>query len=729
MKKYSIYFLIFLVIGKAQTCFSFLPDPPQTITQYKEIAVTYNQHLAHFYNNLTPQERVFIYYLFRASLPGNIIASDQLHQNTVEITNLLENVLEHKSFVLEKSNELTNINLEEFFDDLTIYLVYLWANHSQYFMREFKDEKRTPASIGLKSLNQDNLTQILKIINYPNAEQNMTRLAPPLFNKSFESTLTVPGSINESAINFYAKDFTDEDFYKLNPNDQTRLNAYFYVVEKNNQRLPASIVCKVGGKYNKELSVSLYWLEKAYDHVSRFPEQFDEHFIKSLKYLCDFIKTGDEEVFKKHSIEWLKSKSTIDYCFGFIESYADPKSYRAVFQAEATLKSINMEKVNTILPNIEAQLPFPEEFKRESLGDIASLPNASVNTRLFTMGSLGPLNIFYAYCLPNYEEIRSQHGSKQIIYQSEKNVGELTNPTLYKQLFYCKESQEWIKINDPNLLLGHDILNLHVMLHETIGHGSGRLDTHTFVKGDLLIIEGSTHSVGDTIPVTSSNIQQFLLGYNQTIEELRAEVIALLSSIICYDEITKAGLLKDWPSRIEKSKMQELFIVDMTRFALFKLLTQPEDTNEIFGDHARANMTILNYLVEHGGIELVEEEITVNEIKSTILDIRVTNLEKAIKNIKKLAILVQTIRPTGDGQSAALLIDTYGKKIPGPTYIKIMKENLKTVAGDLKATLFLYPTFQPIIDDEENIIDIQTSWPRNIVDQYRQLRELTYSKN
>ena len=698
-----------------------LQDAPLHVDTIKEIAVVYNHNLPACFNKLTPQERVFVYYLFRASLPGNTIAADQHHRDALKIRELLEYVIEHKDVLKDAS---FSFDIKRFVDEVQIYLVYLWTNHSQYFVREKANEKRTPERLDLKVFNCENLGSVLEKLEYPDARLAVEKISESLFDRTVESTGMVSNSITKSAVNFYSPDFTDQDFEKIDPDAQSALNAYFYIDTKDGKRVPSYQKYGVNQKYAKELGVAVSWLSKARDHAKKYPELFDDHLVKSLDYLIDYFNSGDEEFFKKHSIEWLQSNSKVDYCFGFIETYEDPKSYRAIFQSDVTIKSLDIEKLTKRLLSIEGQLPFPEQFKRDNLYGDATIPNASINVKAFTAGSLGPLNCVLAYCLPNYEEIRSTHGSKQIIYHEEKALGELVNPDLYHRLFNGSEYYSWFKKNDPDNKIMSDIHMLEVILHETLGHGSGKLTKHTFIDGEPTTIEGKTYKVGDTIAVTGSNIQQFLAGYDHTIEELRAEIIALLASIIFYDDFAELGMLKQWPEKMNKEKMIELSILSMIRTALRRLIMQDEDSTEITGDHARANTTIMNYLIDHGAITLKEEPITFNGVFYTVLDARILSIPRSIEVITELANLVQHIKSTGDGLKAQWLIEKYGKKIRNTDHMHIMKNNFKAVVGDRKVSAMLYPDYEPVRDQKGEIIDIEASWPQNIVEQYQRFKKL-----
>ena len=701
-----------------------LAKAPERVTAVNEIAVVYNHNLADLFNEITPQERIFIYYMFRASLAGNIIARDQSHRDALAIIAVLEYVLEKKEDLLQK--EVLR-DAKSFLKDVEVYLTYLWTNHSQYFVRESADEKRTPERLNLLHLTPKNLTNALTVLGYPDAELKVNSISRSLFDRQYESTQTVPNSIDTSAVNFYSADFTDEDFAAIDSKGQSALNAYFYIDQRSGKRVPAYQLYSVEGKYAHELSVIVHWLEKAHDIAQNYPEQFDAHVVKSLAYLIEYFKTGDEELFKKHSIEWLKIASRIDYAFGFIETYSDPKSYRAIFQSDVTIKSLDIDTLNAMLPDIERRLPIKKEYKRQTLeAESGGMPNASINVKAFTAGSLGPINSTLAYCLPNYEEIRSEHGSKQIMYHAEKSVGELINPKVSHRLFNGTEYFDWFEKNDPDYQLMRDIFMLEVILHETLGHGSGRPTEHTFQEGEQLTIEGKTYAVGDTIPVTSSNIQQLLAGYDQTIEELRAEIIALLAAIECYDDFVKIGMLKEWPNTVSKEKIIDFSIISMARTGLRRLIQQADSATEVSGDHARANTTILQYLIDAGAIELRTESVTIDGAQYSVLDVYIIDRHTAYDAIKRLANLVQEIKSTGDGLKAEWLIKQFGTAIT-PEHMRIMKDNMKAAAGDIKVSALLYPLYTPVRDAAGKIIDIKAEWPESLAQEYQLYKKLALS--
>ena len=227
--------------------------------------------------------------------------------------------------------------------------------------------------------------------------------------------------------------------------------------------------------------------------------------------------------------------------------------------------------------------------------------------------------------------------------------------------------------------------------------------------------------------MTSENVHEFLGGHSSSLEELRAEIIALYTSIYNFDALAAEGLYKDWPEKIGKEKFIEELIKDMAKTGLRRLLTQPDEGNEIRGAHAQANTTIMNYLLDGGGVQLVKEEVEVDGDDHEVLGFKVTDVERAKRDITQLAQLVQHIKSTGDGQELDKLVETYGIYERDPAHKKAMKQNLKTVVGELKVVASLFAHYEPV-ERDGNIVDVTARWPKDVVDQFQTFKKQAYSK-
>ena len=329
-------------------------------------------------------------------------------------------------------------------------------------------------------------------------------------------------------------------------------------------------------------------------------------------------------------------------------------------------------------------------------------------------GDLGPLFLTAAYCLPNDAVIRSEHGTKQIIYRADKGLAATINPTLTRKLMYLKKRAEWFEAHDQDFSIMTDLWNIHVVLHETLGHGSGKYAEHTFQDGEELKVSGVKHKVGDVIAVTNGNFSKFMAGTDSAIEELRAEIIALYISLNHLDVMKEHGLLKKWPQKLSDDQLREWLLFDMANTALRRMVSQNEDATEVTGAHAQANCIITNFLVEKGGIQFQQEVVDVENENFDVLGIEVTDLNKSIEAVLELMVLTQTIKSTADGIKARWLIDTYGKPL-NQDYFKILKRNEKKIVDHLKERVVINPHFVPELQQDGSWL-VKTSWPADIFD-------------
>lgn len=694
-----------------------LSTAPGHIETFNEIAAIFNDNLSEHYNNLSAQERIVAYYLYRASLPGNRIATDQLSEFGISLRNTFLTLFNNEDQLLalgKKGDACRGIScsMGKFVQEVKTYLVYLWSNQGFYFLREHSHEKRTPHKLGLKTLTKDNIVWALEALKLHNELAEFCRIADQALDEFYKPTGTVPDSISQSGSNFYSSSLTDEDYEQLPSEQKNGINRYFY---KDAEGVKTTLYA-INQRYDKELRVSAHWLEKAAAVVAEHPAIFDTPMHKSLLYLIDFIKTGNEDFFKKHSIEWLKTKNRVDYCFGFIETYNDPKNLRGLFQAEATINTINMENLNKLISKLELKLPVEQVFKRDASIAEQMIPNASINQKIFGTGGLGPLFLTAAYCLPNYEDIRATIGSKQIIYPAAPGLGRLLNKDKSIRLSHPKKFADWLDEYDHDGKLFDDLWDVHCILHETIGHGSGKLSTHVFKHGQKLTVQGIEHEAGEIIAVTHENLSELLAGYDQTIEELRAEIIALYVSVMHVQELAHEGLLSDWFQKLGKQKLQELLIYHMLSTGLRRLLQQNDDATFVSGDHARANCTIMNYFIHNGGCRIVTEHCEYDGEEFTVIDLEITDFKQCLVLMRDLLSQVQRIKSTGDGMAAQALIQTYGIPIDNLEHMQHLKRNEKAVVGNLKGRVMVDPLFTPVIQDGV-VVDIKATWPFNIFEK------------
>jgi hypothetical protein len=688
-----------------------------------------DKEIPDIFNKLTDVEQILVYYLYRASIIGNTIVTQQLHRygldhiNLFRTLNALKDVMTHQN-----PNKTFTFDTKEFFTQVESYYVFLWSNHGQYFVREHSNEKRTPNKLNLNLLIH---TNILNVINYTrqnlcSSEDQKSMMdyfiekfknddyCKSLFDDDFESTLTYNNDIEKSSSNIYSRNFLNSDYDKLTPDQQNAINNTF---EKDATTNNIKVIpyC-VNGKLGYELSVCVFWLKKAHQHVVS-SNKFDKHMELGLEYLIQYLVTGKEQYFKKHSIEWLQSNNKVDYNFGFVEQYDDPKCIRGFFQADITVRTINIDNIHKILPEMELNMPFDNNFKRDPNAKKTVL-NASINHKLFGSGHLGPIYNTAAYNLSNYADISEEVGCKQIIYPSSKSIEQNLNSEVSNLLTYSKSIREWSSTYDKDFQLDRDIWNLQCILHE-LGHASGRSTIHTFVPGDNMTIGGTTYKLGDEIKVTNNNVA-LLIGDYSAIEECRAEMIALYQSSFNLEKLVANGFLTEWLKVCTLDYLEDRLIIGMCTSGLNRIKQQSVGATEMKGAHALANSTIMNYLINGGGIKIIEEKVTTDNTEYTVPSICLVNKNQAKSDIRDLMIELQRIKSTADGVSANKLLNI-GRQIYKKEYIDILHTNQSKVMGALKANIVMFPIYEL----KDNKVSFKLS--NNIMEQIDDLNKLEYS--
>lgn len=746
MKRIVLFCCLMISHGVFAMHRSVLPPAPERVEYVKEILVKFNHEVVGLFNGLSDVEKAFVAMVYQASIPWYSFATDQIHRSSQDVIDILHDIIKHQEVIKiawgSGDLELEGVaNIEDFIAQIRTLLMYVFSNNGIYFIKEHADSKRTPARLGLSLITPNNLEAALccvprdrcSVMTFIAQHEGMfidsmwQDLLGFIFDATIEPTLTTDGSIANSAVNIYGpkgfsagdpRNFTDDDykqFLAMNARHNPLIN--YYSVDYNEETGNRAIVAQsFHERYKESLKISIGYLSMAMRLADDHREYFDEHMVACLGHLINFLKTGDESSYDLYSIVWLKSKSRVGIEMGWTEVYYDPMGNVGFPQAEVTIADpeAGLDAIISMLPSMEEQLPLPPEFKRDVLGSSAAFPNAQVRRQVFGIGGLGPLSSTAAYCLPNKSEIRSQYGTRQVIYPPGKNIQRQVNNDLTNQLFFLPERAAWLAEYDPEASILQKLWYVHVVLHETLGHGSGRVDKHTFVAEDDLTVNGVTYAVGDQIQITEKNSSHFLRGYGSALEEMRAEIIALYTSLVHLDQIKACKLLGDWGDRLSDTQLQEWLIFDMANTALHRMIQQSDAATEITGAHALANCTITNYLVERGGIAYEVAPVDINGVMHDVVGIKIVDLGLSIASVTELMQEVQRIKSTADGVAVERLINTFGKPL-NREFMAILKAHQKTISGDLKATVVIPPHLEPKLGNDGKWA-VQASWPEDCID-------------
>jgi hypothetical protein len=593
---------------------------------------------------LSAPERRFAYYMYRASLSGYQTTLDQFTQYAEFIRGVGVLVKENKDHPK--------------YDQLVEWWVFLFANYGTYFLRGHIDNKHTPTSLGIDLTYAD----IMGMKYSDGLDGRGEECIAYFFRDDYKPSLTVDGDIGASSGNFYSPTMTEALYGTLSAEEKLRLNVRWVRGDDGKiKAIPYTVQTILG------LAGVVMWAGKARDLAAENPDIWGEHMTKSLDLLIESFRTGDEAAFKESQRHWTLNKSRVDYCMGFIERYDDPMQHVGTFQADVTVAAGEMNSLLAKLQSFEERFDFPPEYKRE---DMSSIPNATSRHKVVGVGGCGPMLSAIAYCLPNYADLRSECGSKQVMY----TLPTPSDAKRYQDMYVDAESVAFYDAVSPDMKIDDAVYELLTTLHETIGHGSGSL-----------------HGV------TEAEKGENTGKWRSALEEMRAEILALYTALIFYDEIAETGALGDWPQRVEKEAMQKLIIMDMLDRGWGGWGAVPAGLTEVVQAHQVANTAIMFYVIEHAtGVDLRKETIQFEGEDLEVFRLYVADVPSVVAAVTQMAKKVQHMASTADASEVDEFMLRYGASTRDPENSGIVRGMSNAYKTGVKGALQLFPEWEEI---------------------------------
>ncbi|MBS1766926.1 MAG: hypothetical protein JST05_05930 [Acidobacteria bacterium] len=608
------------------------------------------------FDQLKPTQRKLAYYLYRAALAGDDIGYLQNHPKALDIKHLLEGVWSKKDALDEATR-----------DGLGEYLKLVWANHGNY--SHTHATKFVPANLTYEQLKKAVQIATKKGAKFQVKGGGLAALAhlkPYIFDPKVDPIQVnqVPGQdpIATSANGLYDKGLTLASIQALPAATQAQLNVRFAKRGKKAVAQPF----KVGSVYGEQLASVVYWLEKAQPYVeneltqvtmpdgtvkTRFEANPDQK--EALQDLIDFLKSGDEATFKKHSIAWLKTKSTVDYLNGFYEVYKDPRSVIGAYEANVSYKADSsvIDKLSQNASYFEAKMPWDAKWKRDKI----TPPVASVVNVLMETGDGGPISPA-AYNLPNYADLRKEFGSKNVVLLNVEGASRAATADTSIKASYRPEDQELMRKDSA---LARQWV---VYMHEVIGHGSGQPDA-SLAGADPATKIGPTYSA---------------------LEECRADCVALY--------------------QFPDSKLEEIGAVtaadhaDAYKAMLLQYLTGQLMANGLIeGDtiheaHFRGRQLVLNYLVDNQkGVQV--------DAQDGHYFVEITDAAKAREGVGEVLDKLQTLKAMGDQAGAEAFFGQYGTKV-NKAWHDDAKARLEAMQLPQEKA-FVFPKLVPVVEEND----------------------------
>lgn len=591
---------------------------------------------------LTLRQKLYIYYLAKATLCGRDITTDQFGRYNLRIRKVLEAIYERYE------GDRTTAEYKA----LETYLKRVWFSngiHHHYGCEKFVPaftEEYFRQVVDCCGCEDENIDELCKVIFDPTIQ-------PKRVNQKAGDDL-----VQTSACNYYegVTQQEAEDFYKAmcDENDPMPISyGLNSTLRKTADGMLKEDVWHEGGLYGDAIKHITYWLEKAAEVAE------NELQAKIIGMLVDYYRTGDLRKFDAYSIEWLKEhEGRIDFINGFIEVYGDPLGMKASWEGIVTYKDmVATQRTQTISKNaqwFEDHSPVDPRFRKPQVVGVT----ANVVCSAMLGGDEYPSTAI-GINLPNADWIRARYGSKSI------TIGNLTHA--YNQAAKGNGFLlEFVADEATRALIekyGDVCDDLHTDLHECLGHGSGQLLAG--VSADAL---GS---------------------YGSTIEEARADLFGLY--YIADAKLVELGLVPD----AEAYKSQ--YYTYMMN-GLLTQLTRIQPGNEIEEAHMRNRALIARWTLEHypSAVRLVKHE------EKTFVE--VSDYEQLREAFAKLLAEIQRIKSEGDFEAAKQLVERYAIHVEPKLHEELLARYKSLGIAPYKG--FLNPKMEIVADSEGNATDV-----------------------
>lgn len=595
---------------------------------------------------LTLRQKLYIYYLAKATLCGRDITTDQFGRYNLRIRKVLEAIYERYE------GDRTTAEYKA----LETYLKRVWFSngiHHHYGCEKFVPaftEKYFRQVVDCCGCEDENIDELCKVIFDPTIQ-------PKRVNQKAGDDL-----VQTSACNYYegVTQQEAEDFYKAmcDENDPMPISyGLNSTLRKTADGMLKEDVWHEGGLYGDAIKHITYWLEKAAEVAE------NELQAKIIGMLVDYYRTGDLSKFDAYSIEWLKEhEGRIDFINGFIEVYGDPLGMKASWEGIVTYKDmVATQRTQTISKNaqwFEDHSPVDPRFRKPQVVGVT----ANVVCSAMLGGDEYPSTAI-GINLPNADWIRARYGSKSI------TIGNLTHA--YNQAAKGNGFlQEFVADEATRAMIekyGDVCDDLHTDLHECLGHGSGQLLAG--VSADAL---GS---------------------YGSTIEEARADLFGLY--YIADAKLVELGLVPD----AEAFKSQ--YYTYMMN-GLLTQLTRIQPGNEIEEAHMRNRALIARWTLEHypSAVRLVKHE------EKTYVE--VSDYEQLREAFAKLLAEIQRIKSEGDFEAAKQLVERYAIHVEPKLHEELLARYKSLGIAPYKG--FLNPKMEIVADSDGNATDVRLDY-------------------
>ena len=620
------------------------------------------------WDQLTLQQKAYLYYLGEAAKRGRDILADQNCKYNLCVRKTVEAIL-------------NSYNGDRECADYQNFVVYakriFFSNGIHHHYAEDKFFPEISEGYFAELIKGSDAAQ-LPLNEGETVDEFVAFLTPVVFDHDLypKRRSSDEDIIKNSAVNFYQGGLTKKEveayYNKLrDPKDQTPIS---YGLNSRLVKEKGKIyedVYKADGLYGEAITAIVGWLEKA-NEVAENDIQRDY-----TQKLIDYYKTGDLKTWDEYNIAWVQdSVSHIDFVNGFIEDYSDPMGMKATWESIVDFKDLEATKRSNLIGGnaqwFEDHSPVDARFKKEECKGVSakSIIATTLGGDCFPSPPIG-IN------LPNADWIRKDYGSKSVTITNlmiayDKAADECPHSAL-AEFAYSQDEIDLCK------KYGSDADVVHTNLHECLGHGSGKL-----------------------LPTTQPGA---LKEYSSTLEEARADLFGLY--YLADPKLVELGVMPD----AEAYKAEYCSYI---RNGMMSQLARVELGKDVTESHMQNRKLISEWCYEKGkDNKVIEKKVENGKTYFVINDF------EALRGLfGELLAEVQRIKSEGDYAAGKALVEQYAVKVD-PELHKEVKERynalgLKPYGG------FINPVIRPVMEGDK-VVDYTVEYPDDFLAEHLDL--------
>ncbi len=620
------------------------------------------------FEELTLKQKKLIYYLSQASLSGRDIIFDQNYRHNIRIRRTLETIVANYPGD-RKSDSFLN------FMEYTKRVWFSGGIHHHYASKKIKPKFTSEYFINeLINRTESSTEYSFPLLNGEDKMDLARKLNPIIFNEEIDLKRVNRDAgidiILNSANNYYGEDVTVDEvnlFYKKEFEERAPEYGLNSKLRKNTNGDLYEDIYKLGGMYSDAIEQMIYWIKKA----KKVAENEDQK--KSFDLLIDYYTTGEIKKWDDYCVQWVNTKTDIDWINGFVEVYGDAAGRKGAYESIVQIKDMEASKttevINEYVQWFEDNSSIMDEHKKENVVGVSY----KVVTVAMESGDASPSSPI-GVNLPNNNWIRTEQGSKSVSLGNLISAysGAATGSGFLNEFCFNEEEIERAK------KYGDAADKLGTLLHEVVGHASGKIND----------------GVGTP--------KETLKNYKSTLEEARADLVALY--YIMNPKLIEIGLMES----LECGKAEYDSYI---RNGLMLQLRRIELGQNIEQDHMRNRQLVSAWAYERG----LKENVIEKKAKNNKTFFVINNYEKLQLIFGELLREIQRITSEGDFEAGKNLVENYGVKIDLEIHKEVLSRSEKFDSAPYGG--FINPNYTLVKDNSGEIIDVKIDYPKDFTQQ------------